>query len=291
MRQNTTASCQLTDARVICLRFFTRSAIQLLEHLVVQLLRSVGPDIRNGDGIAAGQNDTPGVAMRPAGENGGGSTAGNVMSSNIYEIAAVIILIFALLRCGIYLLRLTGWRAKPPELCWLNGALLLGSLGIVYASMVGFGVPLYALLLFSLLLQGFTISTIDQRYLVVPSELMFTLAVTGAFYAVDGPRRDLLDCVIGGLVGGGMLFGIMLYYSTIRKVAGLGFGDIQLATAIGATTGVGGIGIIIAAGSLTTLLFAVSQSVIKGQSLSLRERIPFGPGLIAAMIAYLVLEQ
>ena len=104
----------------------------------------------------------------------------------------------------------------------------------------------------------------DQKYLIVPDQLIILLALTAlGFIPFHG---NWLDCLIGGAVG----FGVMGFVAILGKMAyrrdTLGGGDIKLFASLGLITGLNGILIIFVIATLISaahLIWLLARKKIK----------------------------
>lgn len=125
---------------------------------------------------------------------------------------------------------------------------------------------------------------IDYDVQLLPDAL--TLPGTLCAIAVALIHHTERDAMYGMLLGAGMLFLVAEVYFRIRKIEGMGFGDVKLAAMFGALLG--------APLALLTILLAALAGSIVGIAMMSRGRgdmktaLPFGVFLApAAMIAYL----
>ena len=99
------------------------------------------------------------------------------------------------------------------------------------------GPSLEAAWIYAFLAILLTIACIDWRHQIIPDVLSIggtVLGVAGAFVCL--PVKPA-DSVIGAVAGSGLLVGIAALYKLIRKVDGLGGGDVKLMAMIGAFLG------------------------------------------------------
>ena len=99
------------------------------------------------------------------------------------------------------------------------------------------GLSLEAAWMYAFLVILLTIACIDWRHQIIPDVLSIggtVLGIAGAFICLP---IEPVDSLVGAVVGSGLLVGIALLYKVIRKVDGLGGGDIKLMAMIGAFLG------------------------------------------------------
>lgn len=126
---------------------------------------------------------------------------------------------------------------------------------------------------------------IDIHHQIIPDVISLPGIVIGLAFSLLTPALNWRSSLIGVLAGGGILYAIALLYFMLRKMDGMGGGDIKLLAMIGAFLGWQSLPFIIFAsslsGSIVGLLAMVKQK--KGG----QTRIPFGPFLSIAALCYL----
>lgn len=168
------------------------------------------------------------------------------------------------------------WRYPVTELlCGLWAVLLFQHVGMSWALPL---LGLWGFLLIALL-------WIDLDFQLLPDALTFPgtmIAVAAALTIPEGARHALL----GVVVGSGMLWLIAELYLRVRKIEGMGFGDVKLAAMFGAVLGW--------QLTLITLFLAALAGSLWGGVLIASKRgdrmtaLPFGTLLApAALIAFL----
>jgi leader peptidase (prepilin peptidase)/N-methyltransferase len=157
-----------------------------------------------------------------------------------------------------------------------------------------YGLTPTALLVYLFVLALIVISFIDLDYYIIPDVIslpgtvlgLIIVAVnqfTGVFQAPV--NSSLLQSGIGLLAGAGFLWFVAWLYQLIRKVEGLGFGDVKLLAMIGVLFGPQATLYTIFIGSLLGAAFGVIILLMKGKELN--NPIPYGPYLASATILYL----
>jgi leader peptidase (prepilin peptidase)/N-methyltransferase len=137
-----------------------------------------------------------------------------------------------------------------------------------------------ALALLSLLWMGW----IDLKLWILPNELVAVLAVTALpfHFAMDWIYGGWLFFIIGGLLGGGVLYAIRAAGNKIYGFETLGLGDIKLMTAGGLWLGPEMVLIALSLGAFMGVGHAIFLAVKNKQSLN-RMMLPAGPGFIAGI--------
>lgn len=136
-------------------------------------------------------------------------------------------------------------------------------------------------LLFFALLVPIIFIDIDHR--IIPNELSFGGLAAGIALSFL-PGGDWKGSLLGALLGGGVLFATAVLYEKLRKVEGMGGGDVKLLAMIGAFLGWRNAALTLFLGSL---LGAVGGLLaMRKSSEGLQTAIPFGPYLcVAALFA------
>jgi leader peptidase (prepilin peptidase)/N-methyltransferase len=91
------------------------------------------------------------------------------------------------------------------------------------------------------------------------------------------------DAILGSVLGYGLLWGVNALYRMRAHCSGMGGGDFKMMAALGATLGWQALPLVILMASLLGILSALPMA-LKNRSLSLQQRLPFGPFLALAGI-------
>jgi leader peptidase (prepilin peptidase) / N-methyltransferase len=146
----------------------------------------------------------------------------------------------------------------------------------IFFKKYGFSLEFFVNILFVSLL--ITISFIDLDFKIIPDVLSIGGLVAGLVLAFfRKPFFSYMDALYGILLGGGILFVIAYGYQLLRKVEGMGGGDIKLLGMIGAFCGIKGVLFSLMSGSLIGALVGIPMILIKGENT--KYAIPFGPFL------------
>jgi leader peptidase (prepilin peptidase)/N-methyltransferase len=167
-----------------------------------------------------------------------------------------------------------GISPRYPAVELLTG---IGYLLLAWAD--GPGYPLLRDIVFFSLLVPITFIDIDHR--IIPDELSLGGLLAGLLLSFL-PGGDWKGSLLGGILGGGILYGTAAAYEKITGVEGMGGGDVKLIAMIGAFLGWKGALFTIFIGSILGVaggLFAMR----KGRE-GLKTAIPFGPYLCAAAL-------
>jgi leader peptidase (prepilin peptidase)/N-methyltransferase len=145
---------------------------------------------------------------------------------------------------------------------------------------------LIMLVLTGLLLVG---SFIDLHIFILPDLITLpgaAIALGGSFFFPHG----FVNALVGALAGAGLFLFIQQTYRLIKKIEGLGSGDIKLMLMLGAMTGWQGLPIMIffsaAAGLAVSLVY-----LKKGEGQGMKTAIPFGPFLSMGALLYVLWGQ
>lgn len=129
------------------------------------------------------------------------------------------------------------------------------------------------------------LALIDLEHLLLPDRITYPGALLGW---VAHPFLPWADSWFGGLLGSAAGAGVLLLlyglWFLLRKVEGLGLGDVKMMALVGAFLGVGGALTTLFIGTVLAASFAL-PSLLSGR-LSLQHRLPFGPFLaLGALIS------
>lgn len=124
---------------------------------------------------------------------------------------------------------------------------------------------------------------IDFDHQILPNAITLPGAALGL--ALAGPRDGIrfFDALIGALLGAGLLFLVSEVYFRLRKVEGLGFGDVKMMGMVGAFLGWKGVLLTLFLGSLSGTV--VGLVVMGAQKGNLKTKLPFGTFLGMGAIA------
>jgi leader peptidase (prepilin peptidase) / N-methyltransferase len=128
------------------------------------------------------------------------------------------------------------------------------------------------------------IIVIDIHHQIIPDVISLPGIILGVVFSFISPTVTWQSSLIGVLVGGGILYAVAFFYYLLRKVDGLGGGDIKLLAMIGAWLGWQSLPFVIFASSFSGSvvgLIAMFYQKKGGQT-----RIPFGPFLSLAALIY-----
>jgi leader peptidase (prepilin peptidase) / N-methyltransferase len=122
-----------------------------------------------------------------------------------------------------------------------------------------------------------TVTFIDFDHMILPDVFTLSGIVIGLVGALLNPDRQWWPAFLGVLIGGGFLWAISAIYFALRKIEGMGGGDIKLLAWIGAVLGWQAIPFVILTASLSGTLVGVLV-MLKSRG-NMQTAIPFGPYL------------
>jgi leader peptidase (prepilin peptidase)/N-methyltransferase len=124
---------------------------------------------------------------------------------------------------------------------------------------------------------------IDYDHQILPNAI--TLPGIALGLALAGAREDVtfVDSLSGAALGAGLLFGVSEAYFRLRRIEGLGFGDVKMMGMVGAFVGWKGVLLTLFLGSLSGTLVGVF--ILAGREGSLKTKLPFGTFLGMGAIA------
>jgi len=128
--------------------------------------------------------------------------------------------------------RACGWKipVRYPMVELLTG---VSAAGAMWAS----GPTLTALWVFAFLAIMIAITFIDWEHQIIPDPLSLGGTVLGWIGAAVCLHITVVQSIVGSLVGAGLIFTIAVLYRALRKVDGMGGGDVKLMAMIGAFLG------------------------------------------------------
>ncbi|HOP85089.1 MAG TPA: prepilin peptidase [Syntrophorhabdaceae bacterium] len=147
----------------------------------------------------------------------------------------------------------------------------------------GLSIEFFVMIFFVSLLV--VISFIDLEFQIIPDVLSIGGLIIGLILSFFRQNFGFFDALFGVVLGGGVLFAIAFGYQLIRKIEGMGGGDIKLIGMIGAYCGIKGVIFTIITGSLFGTIVGIPAMLIKGKDS--KYAIPFGPFLSLGAVMYI----
>jgi leader peptidase (prepilin peptidase) / N-methyltransferase len=128
------------------------------------------------------------------------------------------------------------------------------------------------------------LTAIDIRHGIIPDWL--NLSIAGLGLAKAATSDSLFACaqaLCEGIVLGGGFWLLQRFYFSLRKIRGLGLGDVKFIGAAGIWIGFSGIPILLLVASLTALLYAGTMR-LAGRTMTGQTAMPFGPFLAFGLL-------
>jgi leader peptidase (prepilin peptidase)/N-methyltransferase len=134
------------------------------------------------------------------------------------------------------------------------------------------------------------LAIIDIRKMILPDALNLALGAAGLTHAILIGQPDLVDAVVGSLIGASAFWVIAYSFRRLRGFEGLGLGDQKFMAAAGLWVGWQGLGLMVLVASVSALIFALLQAG-KLAKLNSSTRLPFGPFLgLGVCVAWLSVQ-
>ena len=156
-----------------------------------------------------------------------------------------------------------------------------------------FGISLTTILLIILFLSFLIIFFIDLKHYIIPDVLTFPMMALGFFKSFDPNLSPIfpnyINSLLGGIIGYGIIWLLIIFYKQIRKKEGMGLGDAKLLAVIGFWFGWISIPFVIFLSSVTALIIVIPDLLKKSKKLT--SQIPFGPYIIIATIIFIVFKD
>ena len=137
-------------------------------------------------------------------------------------------------------------------------------------------------------IMALTASMVDFRRTILPD----TLTLGGIGVALLGsllnPEREWVEAWIGCFAGAGSLLIFSYTYFLIRKIEGIGGGDIKMVGWIGALIGLESVFYVISLACILGFLYWLSVEMRKGKA---HKEIPFGPYLSFATYLFVLFKN
>ena len=128
------------------------------------------------------------------------------------------------------------------------------------------------------------IIVIDIHHQIIPDVISLPGILLGFLFSLISPTVTWQNSLIGLVLGGGVLYAVATLYVLLRKMDGMGGGDIKLLAMIGAWLGWQSLPFVIFASSFSGSLVGIIAMFY--QKKGGRTRIPFGPFLSLSALIY-----
>jgi leader peptidase (prepilin peptidase) / N-methyltransferase len=132
-----------------------------------------------------------------------------------------------------------------------------------------------------------SLALIDLRRGIIPDVLNLSVAGLGLIRAiVAGGAIGGVEAVIEAISVGFVFWLFRRMYFALRKIQGLGLGDVKFLAASAPWVGVTGIPVLLLIAALTALI-AIGGVQLAGQNLTRETSLPFGPFLAVGLLSAL----
>lgn len=128
------------------------------------------------------------------------------------------------------------------------------------------------------------LALIDAEHFLLPDKLTLPGIFLGLLLQPLFPTVDLLEAIVGTLLGAGALILLINFWYWLRDEEGMGMGDVNMLAMVGAFLGWQGVAITLVIASVVGAL--VGSLLMLSKRLGLRSRLPFGVFLaLGALVA------
>ena len=142
----------------------------------------------------------------------------------------------------------------------------------------------------------------DINHMIIPDTSSILLLISGILNVLFNFSKDtIISCILGMILGFGILFVINFVFELITKTEGFGFGDMKLLGSIGLLVGVKSIVVIffesIIISSIVGVVYIIYKKMMqkrKGEKTSKKlidTYLPFGPAIIISTIITLIIPS
>jgi len=150
-------------------------------------------------------------------------------------------------------------------------------------------IPLLCLMTLSC--ASLLLAWIDLRQGIIPDWLNVAIAILGAIRAASiGGWPLTAELVVEGVLIGASIWLLRWLYFRLRKVQGLGLGDVKLLAASAIWVGMVGVPVQLLVAALSALA-AASVLHFVGHRMTRHTALPFGPFLALGLLAAILLQQ
>ena len=140
-----------------------------------------------------------------------------------------------------------------------------------------YGLSLFAVFTALFICLLIALAAIDLQHMILPDELTLGGAVVFSIYSFFNPAVSPLNAILSGLGAALVFSGFFYFYLKVRKIEGLGFGDVKMVLLMGFFLGLQRLVVAVFLASLSGLLVGVFFIVFRKKNLTYA--LPFGPFL------------
>ena len=134
------------------------------------------------------------------------------------------------------------------------------------------------------------LALVDIRRGIIPNRLNLAIAGLGLVRAVAiGGATAAVAATSEGIANGAVFWALQWLYFRLRKIPGLGLGDVKFLAAAGLWVGISGLPSLLLVATLTALA-AAGILKLSGRSMTRETSLPFGPFLAAGLLATIILQ-
>ena len=131
---------------------------------------------------------------------------------------------------------------------------------------------------------------IDLKHLIIPDSLVLLIGVLalGKLFLpnLDSIFTSLYSSALGALVAFTLIGGLIIFYQYVRKIEGMGLGDLKLFVVLGFLFGIKGIMFVLIISSLSGAI--IGSIILINSKKNFQSQIPFGPYIILATFLYII---
>jgi leader peptidase (prepilin peptidase) / N-methyltransferase len=136
-----------------------------------------------------------------------------------------------------------------------------------------------------------SLALVDFRRGIIPDALNLAVGSLGLAKAiVDGGATGGLEAIAGAIVVAAVFWLFRRLYFVLRKIQGLGLGDVKFLAAATPWVGIAGVPMLLLIAALSALL-AIGGAQLAGQRLTRQTSLPFGPFLAFGLLSTLAAQH
>lgn len=151
-----------------------------------------------------------------------------------------------------------------------------------YYSGTTFGLTLHAAMAALFILLLIALALIDLEHMILPDELTLGGGAVFLIYSFFNPYMTPISSFLTAFGGATALAALFFFYLKVRKIEGLGFGDVKMMLLLGAFLGPEKLIVTILTASVLGLLVGLFMILFKGRNL--QTALPFGTFLSAGAL-------